>query len=94
MSGTHFALCLRRRPMARDIVRWTCRPLPTHGGAFTTRGASLSEGVICMKTIIRLQLNMAGSANAFCKAHPDPNPAGQVMAAQLDQLGFRPRRTA
>ena len=39
-----------------------------------------------MKTIIRLQLAMAGSANAFCKAHPDPNPAGQAMAAQLDQL--------
>jgi hypothetical protein len=39
-----------------------------------------------MKTIIRLQLNMAGSANAFCKAHPDPNPAGQAMTAQLDEL--------
>lgn len=39
-----------------------------------------------MKTITRLQLNMAGSANAFCKAHPDPNPAGQSMAAQLDEL--------
>lgn len=39
-----------------------------------------------MRTIIRLQLNMAASANAFCKAHPDPNPAGQSMAAMLDQL--------
>ncbi len=38
-----------------------------------------------MKTITRLQLNMAGTANAFCKAHPDPNPAGQELAAQLDQ---------
>jgi hypothetical protein len=32
---------------------------------------------------------MAGSANAFCKAHPDPNPAGQELAAHLDLLVTR-----
>ena len=39
-----------------------------------------------MRNNIRLQLNSAGTCDAFCQAHPDPNPANQTVATRLHDL--------
>jgi hypothetical protein len=39
-----------------------------------------------MRSNIRLQLNSASSCDAFCREHPDPNPATALVATHLGGL--------